>query len=507
VRAVRLASPLAVLTAAALLAAPAGATRIAQRTLLVSSGASGDSQNQVVSDDGGSVAFDTNAPSLTGVHSRSTREVVVDDLEGGGRRVISETPDGSPANGKSTQPALSEDGFIVAYASTATNLFATDTNGHRDIFFRAGISRSGLASIGYDGSLANGDSSEPDISADGNVIVFTSKASNLVPGDTNNTSDVFVRYVNTGVTKRVSQRQDGTGGNGPSRAPAISPDGRYVSFYSEADNLVGGDRGDLPDVFEADLRTGRIIKVSVSSSGRAQDDAVEPPFVQVSDVSRGGRYVVFDSDADNLVRHDDRKHTDVFLRDTRRHRTVRISAARAGEANSDSVYPRITPDGRFVTFESFANNLFPLDSVGADSFLYDRQTGFTTLLDVDNHGRAAKGSRPQLLQRPGVSEDGNVAVFSTFFSLAGGDHNRSLDAYVRRTDPARARIRLHGDRYRISVDDPQADLFFCTFKSLSGFCPRSRTIGALPHGHYTLAVRPWGGGLRPGPVARVNFKR
>ena len=186
-------------------------------------------------------------------------------------------------------------------------------------------------------------------------------------------TDVFVRDLLTGATKRVSQSQVGFGGDGASLAPAISPDGRYVSFASSADNLVPGDDEGLPDVFLADLRSGTIKMVSVNNKRQAQDRAVPSPFVQVSDVSRDGKVVVFDSDATNLDPDDRRLHTDVFARDVTRGKTTRLSVAPRREANSDSVYPRITPDGRFVTFESFANNLFPIDASGPDSFLYDRK--------------------------------------------------------------------------------------------------------------------------------------
>jgi hypothetical protein len=497
---------LVALACASLWGAPAHATRIGHRTILMGAGGSGDSDRAVVSDDGTTVAFDSNSPSLTGTGDRSVRDVFV-HVRGEAPRRVSEARDGSGSNGASTAPAISADGFVTAFASTATNLFP-DPNGKRDVFARIGIGPVGLISIGADAEPANGASGEPDVSADGTVIVYSSKASNLVRHDTNRVSDIFVLDLKVGVTRRVSQTRSGEGGNGPSSAPAVSPDGRYVSFYSEADNLVPGDRGDVPDVFLADLRTGRIRRVSVSSRERAQNASVEHPFVQISDVSRGGRYVVFDSDADNLVPKDRRHHTDVFLRDVRKGTTQRMSVGRLGESNSDSVYPRITPNGRFVTFESFANNLFPLDSPGASSYLYDRRLRATTLLDVRNSGRPVKrGTSRQLLQRPSVSADGNAASFVTFAGLAGADGNDRADAYLRLTTPARARIRVRHARYRIRVDDPKADLFFCRFKSYAGFCPKTRKLAGLRPGRYTISVRAWAGGMRLGPVARVHFRR
>jgi hypothetical protein len=503
----RLLLPLAVLLAAYALAAPTQAARIAERTAGVDRGGRLDSKRAVISDDGSSVVFDSRNANLAPDPNRRVRDVFVRAVASSDTRLISAPPSGG-ANGSSLAGALSDDGFVVAFESEATNLVAGDTNGRRDVFIRPGVAPVALVSRGHDGAPANGDSGEADLSASGRMMVFSSRASNLVRGDGNGVSDVFVCDLFTGVIRRVSQSANGAGANGSSRAPAISPDGRYVSFYSTADNLTRGDRNDLPDVFLADVESGRVRRVSVSSSERAQNDAVEPPFFQVSDVSRGGRYVVFDSDATNLVRRDRRGHTDVFVRDTRRGRTARASRARRAEANSDSVYPRITPNGRFVTFESFANNLFPTDVPGADSFLFDRALELTALLDVPSSGKVKRPPhRKQLLQRPSLSADGNVAAFTSFARLVGDDRDRAEDTYVRRTAPAVARVRVRRGRYRITADDPRARAFLCRLGRLQGFCKPRGNLAFLPRGRYVFAVRAVGPGMRPGPLARSRFRR
>jgi Tol biopolymer transport system component len=503
----RLLLPLAALLAAYALAAPTQAARIAERTVGVDGGGRQDSQRAVISDDGSSVVFDSRNANLAPDRNGRVRDVFVRAVATGDTRLISAPPSGG-ANGGSFGGALSSDGFIVAFESTASNLAAGDSNRRRDVFVRPGVAPVVLISRGLDGAPANGESGEADLSASGRMLVFSSTASNLVGGDGNRVRDIFVCDLLNGVITRVSQSADGTGGNAGSRAPAISPDGRYVSFYSSADNLVRGDRNDLPDVFLADVQTGRVRRVSVSSSERAQNDAVEPPYFQVSDVSRGGRYVVFDSDATNLVRHDRRGHTDVFVRDTRRGRTARVSRARRAEANSDSVYPRITPSGRFVSFESFANNLFPTDAPGADSFLFDRTLELTTLLDVPSSGRVRRPPHgKQLLQRPSLSADGNVAAFTSFARLVADDRDRAEDTYVRRTAPAVARVRVRRGRYRITADDPRARAFLCRLGKLQGFCNPKGSVAFLPRGRYVFAVRAVGPGMRPGPLARLRFRR
>ena len=163
--------------------------------------------------------------------------------------------DGTQANGDSASPAISADGRYVAFGSDASNLVPGDTNGTSDVFVRD--LRSGTTqrvSVATDGTQANGDSDSPAISADGRYVAFASYASNLVPGDTNGTADVFVRDLRSGTTRRVSVATDGTQANGDSGSPAISADGRYVAFESDASNLVPGDTNHCVDVFVRDLK-------------------------------------------------------------------------------------------------------------------------------------------------------------------------------------------------------------------------------------------------------------
>jgi Tol biopolymer transport system component len=496
---------LCVLAATALYAPIADAKRIATRTIRISEGGdAGTSLRPVISDDGNFVAFDSNVPLLTG-RADTDRDVFIRQI-GGGTRLVSHTLDGGPPDGSATNAAVSADGKVVAFQSDATNMVPGDTNLATDVFIEVG-GRVYPVSTTPDNQPANGDSTAPDISANGQVITFVSTASNLVPRDENGTADVFVRNLITGAIKRVSQSQVGFGGNGPSRAPAISPDGKFVSFASRADNLVPGDNEGLPDVFWSNLQSGTVKLVSVNNKRQEQDRAVRSPFVQISDISREGKVVVFDSDATNLDPDDRRLHTDVFVRDLSNGKTTRVSTSKRGESNSDSVYPRVTPDGRFVTFESFASNLFPFDAAGPDSYLYDRKTGLAVLVDVTNKGRLGDSHPRQLLQRPGVSADGNVTAFTARQGLVGADLNGAPDVYVRRVNPARARIRVSGNRYRIRADDPHADLFLCRFKTLVGVCPKKGKLGPLPHGRYKIFVRPFGLGIRPGPRAVARFRR
>ena len=206
------------------------------------------------------------------------------------------------------------------------------------MFVRDGTNPVTLVSQAAGGGVGNGRSWDPDISADGRFVVFTSAASDLVADDRNGQVDVFLRDLQKRETVLVSRSSSETAGNGPSGAAAISADGTFVSFFSFATNLVARDTNKLGDVFVRAVGRGVTQRVSVATGGRQQNKSVSPPFVQVSDISRNGRYVVFDSDATNLVARDGNRRTDIFRRDRRTGRTTLISAI-----PSENV-PLIQPD-------------------------------------------------------------------------------------------------------------------------------------------------------------------
>jgi hypothetical protein len=152
-----------------------------------------------------------------------------------------------------------------------------------------------LVSVAYDGSQANGGSGRPSISADARYIAFNSEASNLVVDDTNGYWDVFVRDRQSGTTELVSIASDGSQGNGNSIEPAITPDGRFVVFLSEASKLVDGDTNNFQDIFVHDRQSGITERVNVASDGTQANDISNQPVI-----SGNGRFVAFVSQANNL---------------------------------------------------------------------------------------------------------------------------------------------------------------------------------------------------------------
>lgn len=179
---------------------------------------------------------------------------------------VSVSSSGGQANSPgSSEPAISGDGRYVAFISQSSNLVAGDTNGMNDVF--AHDRNTGVTERLPSGIQGNGDSYHPSVSRDGRYVAFYSSASNFDPADTNNAYDVFVSDLIAGTITRVSTSSSGQQANGSSFDPAISADGNFVLFYSDATNLVSGDTNTATDVFVKNLSTGNIRRASVSSNG------------------------------------------------------------------------------------------------------------------------------------------------------------------------------------------------------------------------------------------------
>jgi len=213
-------------------------------------------------------------------------------------------------------------------------------------------------SVASDGTQANFFSQEPSISADGRFVAYLSAATNLVPGDTNSpfVADVFVFDRQTSTTELVSVASDGTQANGTQLNPSISADGLFVTYVSEASNLVPGDTNRVPDVFVFDRQTKTTERVSVASDGTQANSAHRSP-----SISADGRFVTYSSLASNLVPGDTNGTLDIFLFDRQTGATERVSVASDGtEGNSSSNQPSISADGRFVSYQDAASNLVPV---------------------------------------------------------------------------------------------------------------------------------------------------
>ncbi|WP_198680744.1 TolB family protein [Lentzea terrae] len=321
-------------------------------------------------------------------------------------------------NGDSTTPVISADGRYVAFPSLASNLVPGDRNGVSDVFvkdLRTGLVRS--ASRGGDGPSFD----PPALSADGRFVAFVSSATNLVAGDTNGADDVFVTDMRTGRVERVS------GGNGPAfGSPVLSADGRYVAFRSEASTLVEGDTNGVADVFLTDRVSGVVTRISTSASGAEGDKVVHHGLAMSAD----GRLVVFPSAATNLVPDDTNGSVDMFVKDVVSGAVERVNVSASGaQTSSYTLMPAITPDGSRVFFVAWGDNLVPGDTEDTpDIFMKDRRSGSITRVNTRADGTVSDAQPYQ----PAVSADGRFVVFSSLASnLVRRDTNNVDDVFLK----------------------------------------------------------------------------
>ncbi len=468
-------------TAAAFLFAVVSST--AGNAILVSQAAgsirgNGDSTLPAPGTDGRYVAFSSRATTLAGIPQdfNNALDIIVEEsclhqdpeicvLSAARVSLGPVDPDTmEPVEGDndSTPSSISGDGRFVAFASLATNFIPSDTNNAWDIFVRdtcLGIDpavctpTTTRVSVDSGGAEASGDSVEPVISSDGRFIAFRSLANNLVGGDTNGAGDIFVRDTCLGIdpavctptTIRASLASDGSEATGNSLRPAISTDGRFVAFESLASNLTAGDTNGAADIFVRDTCLGAGIGcVPITVRASLANDGSEPNgnSFQTS-VSGGGRFVVFESAATDLVTGDTNGFSDAFLRDTCLGgplgcvpATTRISLDEDGaEFPSISGEPSIDSAGRFIVFTVLPAGLADGDSNGASEiYLRDTCEGgpvdcvpMTTLVSLGPAGERVNGD----CSHPVISADGTAVVFqSSATNLISTDTNSSIDIFL-----------------------------------------------------------------------------
>jgi Tol biopolymer transport system component len=386
----------------------------------------GDRGSAAISSDGHSIGFVSDASSLgNGADTNGWSDVYVRDLQYGTTERVSLTT-GGEGNADSDRVAMSPDGRYVAFDSAASDLVPGDTNGAPDVFVLDNVAGTlERVSVSSSGAQAAGECEHPAISTDGRFVAFDSYAGNLVAGSTSGRSDIYLRDRQAGTTEVVSISTGGARGDADSFRPSISSDGRFVAFESNSANLVAGDTNGVNDVFVGDRQLGTTERVSVSSAGTQGDQ-----YSYIASISADGRYVAFQSFADNLVTGDTNGQMDVFVRDRQLATTVRASVSSGGvQGNSQSGTPSISANGRYVAFTSSASNLVAGDTNGTfDVFVRDLQGGITSLASADSGG--AIGNGQSLL--PTISSDGRfVAFYSEATNLVAGDVNGFGDIFLR----------------------------------------------------------------------------
>jgi Tol biopolymer transport system component len=420
----------------ALAVAVSGECARAQATARASADATGNegdfaSDRQSISADGRWVVFQSLATNLIAGDTNDFCDVFVRDLTTGAVERISVDSAETEADGCSSvtsSQAISADGTVVVFVSRADNLVPVDLNLAFDVFVRDRVAgTTELVSVDSQGNQSDGLSGDAVISADGRFVAFDSLADNLVAGDTNHARDVFVHDRATGVTERVSVDRYGFDGNADSLRPSLSADGRCVAYMSFATNLDPNDSNADADVFLRDRLLGTTECVSVDLNGVPGNDGSEAP-----SLSADGNLVAFDSAATNLVLGDTNRWCDVFVRDRAAAATTRVSVDSAGnEANFFSFRPVLSADGRVVAFESSASNLVANDTnASSDLFLHALATGYTERISV-----ASNGAQPeQSSENVSLSGDGRTAAFDSAATyLVSADDNGVVDVFVHTT--------------------------------------------------------------------------
>ena len=267
-----------------------------------------DSYEADISGDGNIVVFTSGAGDLT-LQDPGQWAIFARDMTTGVTELISKGVGGVDPDSNSSAPAVSSNGRYVVFVCHATNIVPGDVNGAPDIFvYDRQTGAMDIASISSLGAQANSDCWDPSISDDGRFVTFHALASNLVPGDTNGYTDVFLRDRQTGQTTRVSETPTGGNANFLSQYASITPDGRYIAFRSWANNLTGAPGISWLNAYVRDRVTGETRLVSVDSAGLGTNNHNDAPVI-----SADGQWVAFGSDATNLVADDFNAETDVFV--------------------------------------------------------------------------------------------------------------------------------------------------------------------------------------------------
>lgn len=373
-----------------------------------------------ISADGRFIVFDSYATNLLPEDSDAIDDVYLLDRQTGELELISVNSDEMKGNGTSDRPAVSDDGNYVVFASSSTNLVAGRTGG---IYLRnrlAGTTE--FISVTTTGGQASS-ATDTAISGNGMFVAFRSFSSNLVDGDTNGKTDIFLRDVMAGTTERISISQAELESDDHSYDPCVSYDGSYVAFESEATNLVDDDFNGDRDVFVRDRILNDTIRVSVGGvNTEGNNDSTTPT------ISSDGKLVAFNSYADNLIgAADTNVRGDIFVRDINAMTTERVSVPTGGgEANGSCYSPSMSPSGKYVAFFSDSSNLVNGFSLG-EIYVHNRVTNETTIVSEKfGGGETTSIYEPE---EPVVGNDGTVAFSSEADDLVETDTNMVYDVF------------------------------------------------------------------------------
>ena len=406
-------------------------------------GGDGSSIEAAISPDGRYISFESTADNLSTEDDNAFTNIFLRDTAAGTTTLInrqSASDGGAAADATSSTGGVSADGRYVAFESDANNLSAADNNLVRNVFVRDTVTNTTTLvsrQSASDGGLG-GDSSSFDavISADGRYVAFHSDANNLSTADNNAVTNAFVRDLATDTTILISRQSavdGGAGADGSSFDTAISPNGRYVTYQSDANNLSTADNDAVRNDFVRDMTTNTTYLASRQSAadGGAGGDAGSGD-VAVSDDG----HVVFRSDANNLSTEDNNLVSNIFVYDLQAATTTLVSRQSAADGGAggddDSFEVSISGDGRYATFQSDANNLSTLDNDAVtDAFVRDLDSPTTTLVSRQSAADGGAGADGNSTDTAASADGRYVAFQSSANNLSSEDNDAVVNIFVR----------------------------------------------------------------------------
>jgi dipeptidyl aminopeptidase/acylaminoacyl peptidase len=395
-------------------------TRVSVANVGLQANADSFASRQAISQNGRYIAFQSLADDIDLTDHNNVFDVFVHDQWQKQTQRISVSNLGE-GNSNSIQAVISDNGRMVAFTSYASNLSENDTNGVADIFLYDRFTGL-LTNITQ---IADAASSNPMLSADGQRLVFESNATNLVAGDINAVSDIFIYDVATAQISRISTDSVGVEANNASYKPSISNDGSRIVFQSLATNLVLNDSNEKANIIFVDLNSGERRMLSVGENGAPANNHSYAPMI-----SGSGLHVAFDTDASNLFADDNNGFSDIVFYDLTNNQLARMSFGLDGAPNYNTVLPSISDSGLYINYESAASNLVENDdNTIVDVFRVNRSNGERTKLSIASNAVAANFSTFEI----GTSI-ASEQCFSSFSSpatnLVDEDSNKSFDVFL-----------------------------------------------------------------------------
>jgi hypothetical protein len=347
----------------------------------------------------------------TGKH----RQIFWRDRNTGTTRLVTASASGEEGNADSYYPAISGDGKTVAFESNSSNLVEDDKNGFRDVFVWSSVTgKIQTVSVGKNGTAADAESYEASVSGDGNLIAFTSAASNISAiekGVSNN--NVFIRDMSQGITTMISIDPKTKKGGGGSK-PFISYDGSRIAFYSHSETLVPNDKNGLWDIFLWEKDNPKLKRISLTNDHKERNQGSESANRIVAPaISGNGQFIAYTTTASNMVVGDDNNLQDVFVYSINSDSTVIASINSTGKpGNADSPIEQgekiaITFDGKWVSFSTNASNL---GVPAANIVMHNLSTG---------ENKAVSSVIGSSVGRPSISHSASYVVFGIGGKLDG----------------------------------------------------------------------------------------